>query len=248
MGATRRGRRPRVAPDGTPLGREDHGRSPYLDRNGMARGANGRLLRKLEPPSPGDRFGQLIVVGFRLGSAGGIKGVVVKCSCGADPHVVNISNLRGGRTTRCSTCAKRQSGHWIKSYFAYADIAPDDGHRRRLLNRISACINRCHNPNDSGYPNYGERGIHVHEPWRTDRRAFLQHLVTLDGWDNPKLELDREKVDRGYEPGNLRFVTREVNAGNRRKVRELQRRIAVLESCLRHCKCGAVKQVLRLDG
>jgi len=77
----------------------------------------------------------------------------------------------------------------------------------------------------------------VHEPWRKDRGAFLAYLVTLDGWYNDELELDREDVNKGYEPGNLRFITKQENHANRRKVRDLQKRIGELErenSDLRH--------------
>jgi hypothetical protein len=179
------------------------------------------------------------VVGIDTGPDGGTLGVRVQCSCGAPPHRVEGSNLRRGKSTRCNACAKVQSARWRKNYYAYADVVPDTEHRRRLLNRISACLNRCHNPRDRGYRNYGGRGIYVHKPWRSSRREFLRYLVTLEGWDQPDLELDRINVDRGYEPGNLRFITRTENAGNRRKVQTLQQRIAELEARLRHYERGA---------
>jgi hypothetical protein len=100
----------------------------------------------------------------------------------------------------------------------------------RLLGRIAACINRCHNPNDSAYPSYGGRGICVHAPWRTDRKAFLAHLMTLPYVEHAVLlELDRERVDEGYVPGNLRFVTRKENSRNKRKVNSLSLKILALE-------------------
>lgn len=120
--------------------------------------------------------------------------------------------------------------------FGYAEIIPDEAHRERLLNRISAIYNRCHNPNDAGYHHYGGRGIWVYEPWLGNRAAFLAYLVTLDGWDQPHLQLDRIDNNRGYEPDNLRFVTPKQNVGNRRSVKSLQRRIQELEEevrCLR---------------
>jgi hypothetical protein len=66
-------------------------------------------------------------------------------------------------------------------YFGYESILPDLYHRRRLLNRISACINRCRNPNDAAYKNYGGRGISVHPPWVADRKEYLRYLITLPG-------------------------------------------------------------------
>lgn len=203
----------------------------------MESGADGRFLRKHSLPSVGDRFGELTVLALERQRRGAcdMDMVRVQCSCGAEPHVVFAYNLRKGASTRCSVCARKVSGYWRKVYRGYADVIPDEqqDHRVRLLSRISAAVNRCHNPNDAGYPNYGERGIHVYAPWRERRRDFLAYLVTLPGWDQPELELDRIDVNRGYEPGNLRFITKQQNRANQRTVLELQRRVLELEARLR---------------
>lgn len=208
----------------------------------MDAGRGTRYVRKHPEPSAGDRFGELTVVGFRRGSGGGIRAVLVQCSCGNDVAVLE-ANLRSGKTTRCNRCAKQKATDTRKHYWGYVDIVPDDAHRRRLLNRIAACINRCRNPNDEAYPNYGGRGIRVWSEWESERRGFLAYLVTLDGWDEPRLELDRIDVDKGYEPGNLRFVTKQANTNNRRSMQQLQARIAELEARLRHCTCGCPEPV-----
>jgi hypothetical protein len=207
-------------------------------------GAATRYKRKHPLPCLGDRFGELTVVGFNKGPAGGISALVlVQCSCGAAPHVVYDANLRKGLSTRCRACGKKRAGYHRKNFWTYADVVAEDKHRRRLLNRIAACFNRCHNPNDRGYKNYGGRGIHVYPEWRASRREFLRYLTTLDGWNIPALELDRKDTNKGYEPGNLRFTTRKINAGNRRKIQGMQQRIDELEARLRSCKCGAAPPV-----
>lgn len=209
-----------------------------FDKNpqNLAAGAATRFKRTIDDPSVGDRFGFLTVLGVELRKQGACtqRLVRVQCDCGAAPHLVFIYNLFKGASTRCNACAKKASGYWRKDFFKYADACPDDAHRRRLLNRLSACKNRCHNPNDRGYPNYGARGIHLYKPWRTDKAAFLRYVVTLEGWDQPHLELDRIDVNKGYEPGNLRFVSRRENVLNRRSVQEMQQRILELEARLRH--------------
>ena len=239
MGVSRRPYRPRKEAGHDAVRRVDDPRSPSALRRPVAAGPDGRFQPRLARPSPGDRFGQLVVTAHVETPSGGLKAILVICDCGSGPYEVNISNLRNGRSTRCNTCAKRASGSTTKQWFGYAGVVPDDSHRRRLCNRISACYNRCHNPKDAGYPNYGGRGIRVYEPWRADRAAFLRYLVSLEGWDDPALELDREDVDKGYEPGNLRFVSHARNQANRRKIGVLQTRIAELEARLRHCSCGA---------
>lgn len=196
----------------------------------MEAGRATRYVRKHPLPSVGDRFEELTVVGHDTAGKFNRPVVVVQCSCGAIPHNVYDYNLRNGKSTRCNACAKKKAGHWRKNYWAYADVVPSDDHRRRLLGRISACVNRCHNPKDGGYKNYGGRGIHVYEPWREDRRAFLAYIVTLENWDIASYELDREDVNKGYEPGNLRFITRTENAQNRRKIGTMQKTIMRLEA------------------
>lgn len=209
-----------------------------FDKNqrNLGAGAATRFKQTHPDPSVGDRFGQLTVLGSEIRKQGACSQrlVLVQCSCGAAPHTVLLYNLIKGASTRCNTCAKKASGYWRKDFFKYADACPDDEHRRRLLNRLSACKNRCHNPKDRGYSNYGGRGIALYEPWRSDKAAFLRYVLTLDGWDQPNLELDRIDVNKGYEPGNLRFITKQANQANRRKVQEMQRYILELEARVRH--------------
>lgn len=158
----------------------------------------------------------------------------MRCTCGWEGFV-NRDNIARGRTTRCDRCAKRKAieTRWERrGYFA---VCPDRKHRDRLLDRISAIIVRCTNPDSVGYPDYGGRGITVHPAWVENRVEFLRYLVSLDGWDKPDLQLDRTDNNRGYEPGNLRFVTRSVNMSNKRRitareVEALKQRIAALEA------------------
>ena len=197
-----------------------------------------RPKRKHPLPRFGDRFEELTVTGFELGSRGGVRRVLVQCSCDAPEHFVLYPNLNKGKSTRCDACARAKGQRSLKVYRRYASICPDDKHRRRLLNRIASCLNRCGNPKAAEYANYGERGIRVHPPWAArqgsgnvapGRADFLAYVVTLPGWDNPKLELDRIDNDKDYAPGNLRFIGRRGNMLNRRSVKTLQARIVELE-------------------
>lgn len=236
MGKTSRASEQRAAKHDQPVRGRSNAGAFDQNRANLDAGAATRFKRKHPLPSPGDRFGELVVIGVERHRRGAcdLDMVRVRCSCGAEPHLVFDYNLRKGASTRCGACARKAAGHWRKRFHGYADIMPDEDHRVRLLNRISACINRCHNPNDAGFPNYGGRGIAVFPAWRENRGQFLAHLVTLEGWDHPALELDRIDVDKGYEPGNLRFITKQENQNNRRKVRDLQQRVLELEARVRH--------------
>lgn len=219
------------------------------NRANLEAGAPHRFERKHALPSVGDRFGELTVRGISRERRGAcyFDLVVVQCSCGAPEHKVFDYNLRKGASTRCRECAKKQVGHWRKTFWKYAEIVPDDDHRRRLLGRISACNNRCHNPNDSGFRNYGGRGIQVHAPWREDRAAFLAYVASLPGWDVPELQLDRIDNDKGYEPGNLRFISHKNNCNNKQSLVALRDKVAALEAHIRHLECGAEAQVHGAD-
>jgi len=100
----------------------------------------------------------------------------------------------------------------------YCDLIPDKKLRDKMRARVRNAIARCHIETCVSYPRYGAKGIRVHSEWIDDRMAFIEYLMTLPGWDNTKLELDRIDSVKGYEPGNLRFVTRIEQARNKDRV------------------------------
>ena len=101
----------------------------------------------------------------------------------------------------------------------YLAVCPDLTTRKRLLEAIHGAVNRCTNTGHKNYANYGGRGITVYPAWLRDRRTFLAYLATLPGCNDPELAIDRIDNDRGYEPGNLRFVTWSESNRNRRQKR-----------------------------
>ena len=76
-----------------------------------------------------------------------------------------------------------------------------------------AMIQRCINPNDSAWHNYGGRGITVCKRWRHDFEAFI---VDMGHRPTPLHSLDRVDNSDGYAPGNCRWATRSEQALNRR--------------------------------
>lgn len=222
-------------------------------------------VRALEDTSPkwdfvpaGARFGELTVLGyaFYLTNGGRSYGWTpyCQCSCGWEGCVLR-DNLAQGKSTRCDKCAKRAASG--KRWWKYKDAMPDDAHRERLLNRLSSIITRCTNKDSRTYMSYGGRGIGVYDGWRKDRAEFLRYVQTLPGWDIPEYELDRIDNDKGYYPGNIRFVSRSENLLNKRHVNDMSQRIIQLEKenaelraeieRLRHSQCGAPKPLCSED-
>lgn len=93
-----------------------------------------------------------------------------------------------------------------------ADEPPFKSERRAL----SEARKRCHSPLNKDYRHYGARGISVHPQWRKPVFGFDAFIAHIGPKPTPKHTLDRIDNTRGYEPGNVRWVTMLEQANNRR--------------------------------
>ena len=84
---------------------------------------------------------------------------------------------------------------------------------RWLDRRLTAAKQRCENPNDPEYPNYGARGIKFLFPSILEAGLWI-----LQNVQNVRRNMEMDRIDNNgdYAPGNIRFVPRAENQANRR--------------------------------
>ncbi len=75
-------------------------------------------------------------------------------------------------------------------------------------------IQRCYSPSNTGFMNYGGRGVTVCDAWRWDYEAFLR-----DVGRKPSDEHSLDRIDPWghYEPANVRWATNVEQANNQRR-------------------------------
>jgi len=80
-------------------------------------------------------------------------------------------------------------------------------------------IQRCENPKNRYYPDYGARGVTVFSAWRAD---FLTFYRDMGERPSSRHSLGRIDNDGNYEPGNCRWETTKQQMRNRRNTRWLE--------------------------
>lgn len=136
-----------------------------------------------------------------------------RCDCGTEAKVTG-GRLRRGDSKSCG-CTRSEKSRAANT--KHGDSAR--GHLTPEYRVWSNIIFRCENPSGKAWQDYGGRGITVCDRWRHDFAAFLADMGRRP---TPKHEIDRINVNGHYEPTNCRWVTRTVNARNKRSNRVLE--------------------------
>ena len=145
------------------------------------------------------RFGRLLVL-ERVPR--GTRGAwLCECDCGklcfAQSADLKLDKMKSCGCWRKESATVRASSHLMtdtKEYRAWSNM-----------------IQRCTNPNNNRYSDWGGRGISVCERWLTFENFFADMGVAPDG-----MSLDRINNDGNYEPANCRWATRSEQRRNQR--------------------------------
>jgi len=121
-----------------------------------------------------------------------------------------LENVSRKLTTNCRACSTTKHG----------------GSKTKLYGVWEGMKQRCFNPKDKNYHNYGGRGITVCESWSEDFGKFRDYMESLpkDGHT-----VDRINNDGNYEPGNVRWATVSMQNSNRRKKEKVDKKAYMKE-------------------
>jgi len=164
------------------------------------------------PIEIGQKFGRLEIIGWcklrkKWGKSHARTAWKCRCVCGRLAYK-SSSALRCPKNHSCGRGMCRARGNGFLT-----------GRNRQkyyhLYRSYYSMLQRCFNPKDKGWLDYGNKGVTVCGRW-CGPDGFSNFLADMGNRPRGK-SLDRINPFGNYEPGNCRWATRKVQANNQRR-------------------------------
>lgn len=163
----------------------------------------------------GKRFGRLVVLS-QQGTHNGRRMWMCQCDCG-NTVTMPTSSLTSQHVRSCGCLTTEAT---IKRNYKHGGASREK--RDRLWSVWAVMKDRCNNPNNTSYKNYGALGVSVCEEWANNYDAFREWSYANGYDENSPLQkhtctLDRINPYGNYEPSNCRWADAKTQANNTRK-------------------------------
>lgn len=154
----------------------------------------------------GEKFGKLTVVSETSKRTKNKKIIwLCRCECG---NTIEVSVADLGRNTNSCGCQSSRKTIGERSKTHGMSTTP-------LYAVWRTMRDRCNNPNNKSYKNYGARGITVCSEWLSFEKFYE------DMGDSYKrgLTIERKNIDEGYNKNNCIWITKAEQSLNKRNTR-----------------------------
>ncbi len=128
-----------------------------------------------------------------------------RCDCGTEYEAMK-SHVKSGTRLHCKECARMNRINSLPIKHGQAST--------KLYKAYTGMKQRCYNPNNKAYKNYGSRGITICDEWRNNPQSFFT-WAKAHGYKEG-LTIERRDNNGNYEPTNCYYTTRVKNLNNRR--------------------------------